>query len=236
MPARPDYLLRSPDALETPFPDVIGGYTNAGPGWVELRPGIRLRVENAYFREGAPKHGLANFLGTEIVTYRVLSSGALEQVAFESRLERRPSDQPPAQELLPAAQKLYQRHRLFYQVVLNKKTNAHNAVLLSASSADELDRLTSQLLSEPQSVCGNAATHCTVFPEACTASLEIHIVVNGRPRKVPLSAVLAEVAGGSRHVELYRLYHGRLAPVSLDPRDREALRVPLLPGDRVKCR
>ena len=236
LPARPDYLLRSPDSKETPFPDVIGWYTNAGTGWVELRPGIRLRVENAYFREGAPKHGLANFLGTEIVTYRVIPSGALEQVAFESRLERRPSDQPPAQELLTAAQRIYRCHRLFYQVVLNKKTDAHNAVLLSASSTDELGRLTDQLMSDPQSVCGDASTHCTVFPEACTASLEIDIVVNGRPRTVPLSAVLAELAGGRRHVELYRLYHGRLAPVRLDPRDWDALRVPLLPGDRVKCR
>src|SRR5882724_4683919 len=70
LPAKPDYLLRSPDAKETPFPEVLGGYTKVGPDWVELRPQIELRVENAYFREGAPKHGLANFLGTEIVRYQ----------------------------------------------------------------------------------------------------------------------------------------------------------------------
>ena len=69
LPAKPDYLLRSPDSKDTPFPEVLGRYTNVGPDWVELRPQIELRVENPYFREGAPKHGLANFLGTEIARY-----------------------------------------------------------------------------------------------------------------------------------------------------------------------
>jgi hypothetical protein len=59
LPAKPDYLLRSPDSKDTPFPEVLGRYTNVGLGWVELRPQIELRVENAYFREGAPKRGLA---------------------------------------------------------------------------------------------------------------------------------------------------------------------------------
>jgi len=236
LPARPDYLLRSPDSKDTPFPEILGQYTNVGPGWVELRPGIGLRVENAYFREGAPKHGLANFLGTEIVTYRVLPSGVLEQTAFESRLERRPSDQPPAQQLLSESQKLYRLQRLFYQVVLNKRTDTHNAVLLSASSVDELDLLTNQLMSEPQSVCGSASPHCTVFPEACTASLEIDITVDGARRTVPLSTVLADVTKSCRHVGLNRQYLGGLVPVRLDPRDLDALRVPLLPEDRVKCR
>jgi hypothetical protein len=51
LPASPDYLLRSPDSKDTPFPEVLGRYTNVGPDWVELRPEIELRVENAYFRE-----------------------------------------------------------------------------------------------------------------------------------------------------------------------------------------
>jgi hypothetical protein len=66
IPAKPDYVLRSPDSKDIPFPEVLGRYTAVGTGWVGLRPEIELRIENAYFREGAPKRGLANFLGTEI--------------------------------------------------------------------------------------------------------------------------------------------------------------------------
>ena len=48
--ANPEYLLRSPDSKDTPFAEVRGQYTNVGPGWLELRPQMELRVENAYFR------------------------------------------------------------------------------------------------------------------------------------------------------------------------------------------
>lgn len=115
LPGQPDYLLRSPDSKETAFPEVLGRYTNVGPGWVELRPLTELRVENAYFREGAPKHGLANFLGTEIARYQVLATGELKQISVESRVEQRPADQPPVQQLLTEAQRLYHNHRFFFK-------------------------------------------------------------------------------------------------------------------------
>lgn len=236
LPAKPDYLLRSPDSQDIPFAEVLGRYTNVGSGWVELRPQIELRIENAYFREGAPKRGLANFLGTEIARYRVLATGSLEQIAVQSRLAQRPADQPAVQQLLSESQRLYGHHRLFYQVLLNKKTDVRSAVLLSAASTDELTRLTDQLMSEPDSVCGGVSTHCTAFPEACTASLEIEIVVNSAHRNVLWGSGLADVAENHRRVELFRPYMGTLAPVEIDPRDHDALRLPLLPGDRIKRR
>src|SRR5579864_3041346 len=208
LPAKPDYLLRSPDSKDTPFPEVLGRYTNVGPDWVELRPQIELRVENAYFREGAPKHGLANFLGTEIARYRMLATGELDQIAVQSRVAERPADQPPVQQLLGEPQRRYPHHRLFYQVLVSKKADIRSAVLLSAASIDELDRLTEQLLTEPDSVCDGSSTHCTAFPEACSASLEIEIVLNGAPRTVLWGSVLAGVAGRHRRVELLRPYLG----------------------------
>ena len=45
-----------------------------------------------------------------------------------------------------------------------------------------------------------------------------------------------DIAENHRHVELFRSYMDGLAPVEIDPRDREALRVPLLPGDHTKVR
>jgi hypothetical protein len=236
VPARPEYLLRSPDSKDTPFPDVLGRYANVGPGWVELRPEIELRVENAYFREGAPKRGLANFLGTEIARYQMLATGALEQIAIQSRVAQRPADQPPVQQLLSESQRRYAHHRLFYQVLVSKKADVRSAVLLSAASIDELYRLTEQLRTEPDSVCDGVSTHCTAFPEACSVSLEIEIVVNGARRSVPWSSVLVDVVERHRHVELFRAYTGRLVPVKIDPTDPSAFRLPLLPGDRVKWR
>jgi hypothetical protein len=203
---------------------------------VDLRPQIELRIENAYFREGAPKHGLANFVGTEIARYHVLASGELEQTSVQSRLAHRPADQPPVQQLLSESQRRYGHHRLFYQILLNKKTDVRTAVLLSAASMDELNRFTEQLMSDPESICGDASTHCAAFPEACAASLEIEIVVNRLHRSVLWGSGLADIAEHHRHVELFRPYMDGLAPVEIDPRDREALHVPLLPGDHIKVR
>src|SRR5713226_6343926 len=123
LPAKPDYLLRSPDSKDTPFAEVLGGYAHVGSGWVELRQQIGLRVENAYFREGTPKRGLANFLGTEIVRYQVFPTGMLKQIALLSHLEQRPRDQPPVQQLLSESQMRHGHHRFFYQVLVSKKTD-----------------------------------------------------------------------------------------------------------------
>ena len=43
---------------------------------MELCPQTELRVENAYFHEGAPKHGMNNFLGTEIARLRTRNAVA----------------------------------------------------------------------------------------------------------------------------------------------------------------
>ena len=236
LPARPDYLLRSPDSKDVPFAEVLGGYTRTGSGWVELCPQTELQIENAYFREGAPKHGLNNFLGTEIARYQVLPTGTLEQTSFESRVDQPPSDQPPVQQLLSESQQRRHYHRFFYQVLLNKKSNVRSAVLLGAESTDELDHMTNQLMSEPESVCGDASAQCTVFPEACTVSLEIAVMVNGARRTVSWGSTLADFFDHHRRVELFRRYQNELAPVEVDTRDHEALRVPILPGDVIKWR
>ncbi len=234
LPGQPDYLLVSPDSQKTPFPEVLSWYTNVGPGWVELRRLTQLRVENAYFREGAPKHGLANFLGTEIARYQVLRTGALKEIFFESHVAQRPSDQPPVQQLVSEAQRLYHCHRFFYQVLLSKKSNVRSAVLLGAESNQVIDQLTTRLLTEPETVCGDGSTACTIFPEACSVSLEMEIVVNGKSRAVLWGSDLREFGEGHQSVSLFRRYKGRLAPVELDAHDDEALRVPLLPGDVIR--
>jgi|ERR1700722_4123621 hypothetical protein len=56
LPAVPTYLLRSPDSKDTPFPEVLSQYSDVGQsqGWL-LHPNTELHIENAYYREGAPK-------------------------------------------------------------------------------------------------------------------------------------------------------------------------------------
>jgi hypothetical protein len=234
LPAAPYYLVRSPDARETPFPDVLSQYSEVGEtqGWL-LHPNTELHIENAYYREGAPKHGVANFIGTEKAVYEVRPR-SLRLISVESGLQQRPDDQAPVQELIGPSQLHYRYYRYFFQIVFRQKAGVRGAVLLGASTIGELNVLAARLLVDPDSVCTPRSPHCAVFPEACTVALEIEIVVNGAARTVVWGSLLESVATHPRQMRLLRLYNGKLTPVEVDVSDPNALRLPLLPGDRVE--
>ena len=232
LPGDPDYFLRAPDSKQVPFREVLNGYNGfvPGKGWLDLRPRMELRVENAYYQEGAPKRGLNGYLGTEIAQYQVRSNGRLRLLAIRP-MPQRPADQVPVQDLLSAAQQQHPYCRFFFEVLF--KGRARGSVLLGASSLDELNQLTTRLKAAPESVCAPQTTHCTVFPEACSVSLEMDIEVNNASRTVPWNSTLASIAPHPRRVTLRRLYEGRNTPVQVDPNDPKALRLPLLPGDQI---
>jgi hypothetical protein len=232
VPADPNYFLRSPDLKDVPFPDLLSHYTGVGAGWVDLQPKMGLRIENAYYREGAPKHGLNGFLGTEIARYRAQRTG-LSLLSVEAKLAQRPSDQARVQDLLRSSQKRHRYQRFFYQVVFKSKGESRGAVLLSANSIDELDQLSARLLQDADSVCTDQSTHCTAFPEACSVSIEMEIVINGTARTVLWGSLLASVVTRPRQLEVLRFYGGRLTPIEIDASDPSAMRLPLLPEDHI---
>jgi hypothetical protein len=88
----------------------------------------------------------------------------------------------------------------------------------------ELDLRATRLRTDPDAICAGSSPHCAVFPEACTVALEIRI----------WGSLLDSVAMNPRKVQLLRLHNGRLTPVEVDAGDPNALRLPLLPGDRVE--
>jgi hypothetical protein len=234
-PATPSYLLRSPDSRQTPFPDVLRAYNGFEQGSVsvELCRDMELRVENAYYEPGASRRGLAGFLGTEVAQYKVRSQGGLQLLSVRP-MKNRASDQPPVQGLIPPSQQGHRYFRFYYEVLFKKSGNSRGSVLLSANAKEDIDRLAAELISDPDSVCGERSSHCTVFPEACSVSIEMEIVVNGSPRNVIWRSVLSDVIDHPHHIEFFRIYNGRLTPVKIDTNDAGALKLPLLPGDHVR--
>src|SRR5258708_3696708 len=149
---------------------------------------MELRIENAYYREGEPKRGIAGFLGTEIAHYQVRANRGLRLMSVESAVVRRPRDQGPVQELIRASQGNFRKYRYYYAVVFNKRGGIRGSVLLGGGSIEEIERLGVRLVADPDLICGGESRHCTVFPEACTVEMEI--VVNGVARVVPWGAVV----------------------------------------------
>lgn len=198
---------------------------------MDLRPLMELRIENAYYKPGAQRRGLEGFLGTETAHYEVTENG-LRLLSFQP-MQNRPESDAPVQNLIAPIQGRYRYHRLFYEVFFRRRNDARGSVLLGANSMDALERLSAEM-TEPESVCNSTSTQCTVFPEACTVSVEMQIVVNGKRKTVIWRTVLADVVTApARRVQVERLYRGRLRQIEVDPQDSEDLQLPLLPGDRV---
>lgn len=231
LPGVPNYRLRYPDSKETSFPDVLSRYTEVGRGWVDLRPHMVLRIESAYYRDGAPQRGLAGYLGTEVAHFRAVSKAGL-QLGEVKPLPQRPPNQPPVQQLLPSAQTRYRNHR-FFNAVTFRGGDTRGSVLLGANSTKELETLSQRLIADPDSVCAAGSIHCTVFPSATSVSLEMEIVVNGMPGTVLWGSLLANIAAHPKRVEVQRAYGHSRRPIEIDPSDPNALRLPLLPDDRI---
>jgi hypothetical protein len=151
-----------------------------GQGWLDLRPPMQLRVENAYYRERAPKRGLDGYLGTEIARYQVESNGTLHLLSAQP-MKDRPHDQPPVERLMPSFIRHYRYHRFYFAIVFKRNAAGRGSVLLGANAIPELESLASQLLTEPDAVCNDRSSHCAVFPEACSVAVE----VNGQPFRPP---------------------------------------------------
>ncbi len=225
LPHTPAYLLRSPDLRQTPFPDVLRDYNGyeAGRGWIDLRPLMELRIENAYYRPGSSRRGLEGYLGTEVARYRIGADG-LQLISVQPMRNRPPND-TPVQDLISPGM-MHARHYRLYFEAFNPANNTRVSVLFAANSQEELNRA--------GSICIPGSPRCTAFPEACSVSVEMKIVVNGKPDTLVWGSVLANIVGEHPHrLELKREYAGRLTPVRINIQDAAALRLPLLPGDRI---
>ena len=227
MAGSPVYRLRSPDKAGLPLPETLSAYSDLSQGRTDLKPGMALKLETAYFKPGEVRRGLANFLGTESVEIHVAPNGALRSTDLRL-LPNRPPDQPPIDSYLRPPQQRKRFHRLLLQVVMNRGTGESNAILLSGKSQAELAMLTAKLTADPGSICGGGP-NCAVFPVTGSVSVGMEVEVNGKPTFVAWGTLVGTLAGKQRPFSLTRLYRGRQRPVQLDINDPESLRLPLLP-------
>ena len=151
-----------------------------GQGWLDLRPPMQLRVENAYYREGASRRGLDGYLGTEVAYYQVQPNGHLRLLSTRP-MKDRPHEQPPVDRLMPAFMRHYRYHRFYFAIVFKRNAAGRGSVVLGANEGAELESLAEELRAEPDAVCNDRSTHCVVFPEACSVAVE----VNGQPFRPP---------------------------------------------------
>ncbi len=236
LPRSPEYMLRAPDMQETPLKDVLrnyNGFVHGGQS-IDLRPQMQIRIENAYYEKGFPRTGLKGYLGTEVARYEVTRSG-LHLISVVP-MKGRPETDAPVQDLISSAQLKFPYDRLYFEILFNRSTGEHGSVLISARTPNELNLL-SDKLADPQKLCSQSPAQCTIFPEACSVSVEMLVVVNGKPQFITWGSLLSSVVNQPpQQLVVQRIYRGHLTPVNVDIKDKVQLSLPLLPGDHVSWR
>jgi len=211
-------------AVSAPRLPVPGGM------WVDLLPGTYAKVENAYFRDGAPRTGLEGYIGTQTARFVTDKQRGLRLITTSAAIPLS-GGQVAADNLVRSGERNYRFYRYYYAIAFKRNGDSSGAVLLGANSLTELDKLGTQLLADPDTVCGPGSAHCSVFPKTCTVTLEADLEVNGAKRTVYWPAFLGNVAPPGKVVEVLR--DGQ-APRKLDPNIQADLRYALLSGDKVR--
>ena len=216
IPQSPEYLLRSPDARERPFSEILRQYNGfvRGQNGMDLEPGMELRIENAYYQAGMPRRGLNGFLGTEVGRYILTPNHGLDLLSVQS-MAGRPASDLPVEKLMPASKQRFRYYRYYFEIVFKTNSVNRGSVLLGADSGDALRQLADLLAEKPDDVCGEKAEHCIVFPEACSVSVEMEVTVNGSRTNVVWGSELSSVVHNPKGLKLRRRYAGRLAAVRL---------------------
>jgi hypothetical protein len=218
----------APRSMPVRTPDLVARVSREqSAGWVTLSEGMTLKIESAYFQEGAAKRDISTYIGIESQTLETRSNGQLRPTALTT-LPSRPPSQPAVSTLLPVPQQSLRSHRFFFQVAMDKATGKASAVLLSARSNAEMESLATTLLQNPSSVCRSNSPNCTVFPEGSAVSLGAAITLNGKPATIAWGSTLGSVVGQHRPFTIQRRNRMRI-----DANDPQALRLPILPGDAI---
>ncbi len=145
IPRSPEYLLRSPNSHETPLRDVLLEYNGfvRGRHSIDLRLQMQIRIENAYYEKGYSRKGLNGYLGTEVARYEVKTAG-MHLLSVEP-MKGRPEADRPVQDLVSQDQLKFRYYRLYFEILFDRKTDAHGSVLLAANTIDELTQRSTQL-------------------------------------------------------------------------------------------
>ncbi|MGC2401403.1 MAG: hypothetical protein WA510_16525 [Acidobacteriaceae bacterium] len=238
--------------ISAPAADTLFYHYGYGPGgYVDLTPGMRLQIEREFFYLDSNAHpSLADYLGTTIVYYQVLNSlesGAkLSFLRTDKRAVRRvaPENNPLDVEL--ATQFAARDHlRLFLEVLAVSGSVQSPAILIGASTGDEINDASIKIENDPGISCeviSRRNVTCARFDGTVTVSPMLQIVANGTITYVPIGSklwfVLPHTPGSKetnliRTLRVQRLFQNKFVDVQFARDEESVSQVLLVGGDKV---
>lgn len=216
---------------------------------LDLKPGMRLKIERAYFRAAKTTeetHSTQNFAGLSTVNFD-MESGNDGKIHFHQvgDVRFRPAslkghDQDAGSELELTGIPPESHFRLVFYTLLVSKEQKLSAAIVGASSASQLDEFDHELRLGPVGGCKNfAATHgvaCVEFSGLVTVTCQIRVELNGKSKLIDwgtrVKDLLAKDSLGSLTIQ--RKFMNSYHDVRFDPRDLSVLSLALVGGDRLR--
>jgi hypothetical protein len=245
-----DFILQSiPMRPNESFYNAYG--YRAGRSGLDLKPGIRLKIERAFFRPpgtGEAEHEEQNFLGLSTAFFDV-ELATEKRIRFQQvgNIRYSPAsvaqvDQEGSRDLALNSLPLENSYRLFFYTYFVPEKHKRSAVIIGGKNASQLDELDHQLRAMPEKGCKNAAASavtCMEFDGFVSLSSQIKVELNGESKFLEWGANVKEVltknAGkkGLRSLRIQRRYLNTYYDVRFDPGDPNILSLWLVGGDRL---
>jgi hypothetical protein len=232
---------RIAESLSAPAEDELFYRYAYGPGgYVDLAPAMQLRIERDFFGSSA------EYRGTVVTSYEVTANAEnaaklkLLGIDKKSSADVNTSDVTLATKFAAAS-----RLRLFLQDLVITGNAKTPAILIGASSTDDLNAVTQRIESDPKVVCADLLrwpVTCTFFDGTVTVSPIIQVVLNGAPAYVPIGSKLwfvlpllnqAQRATLMRTLRLTRSFQGKATEVQFARNEDALSQLLLVGGDRI---
>jgi hypothetical protein len=239
-------------SLSAPATDTLFYRYAYGPGgYVDLAPGMQLRIERDFFR--SPSSGQphpADYQGTTITNYEIAGSAESRTTLKFLRVEKRSAGTTtPAlgsSDTDLATQFATSPHLRLFLLNLVVSDNAKSpAILIGASSNDGLSEPTLAIENDPAISCSALLSRhvtCALFDGFVTVSPMLEVVVNGAPTYIPIGSRLWSIAPDMtnqqqatlvRTLRIERPFQGRLVGVQFPRNLDDISQLPLVGGDRI---
>jgi hypothetical protein len=215
---------------------------------LDLKPGLRLKIERAYFRlpsAGEEEHDVKNYLGVSTLEMSVeladdgnihfqqigdikYSPASLKESGAEGNRDIRLKDlqEQPSYRLL------------FYSYLVPKEHHI-SAAILGAENASRLDELEQELRDRPEEGCKAAELqkreNCFDFQGFVTITAQINIELNGKLAFVDWGTKLRTVVPEDylKNLRIQRKFMNTYYDVSFDPAKSDILSLALIGGDHL---
>jgi hypothetical protein len=245
-----DFILQSiPMRPNESFYNAYG--YRIGRSGMDLKPGIRLKIERAYLRSSAPvekQYEAQNFLGLSTAYFDV-EFASDKKIRFQQVGNTRYSpaslaqlDTEGSRDLELKSLPLEPSYRLYFYTYFVPEKHKRSAVIIGGKSATELDELDHQLREMPEKGCKNTAASeltCIEFNGFVALSSQIKVELNGKTRFLEWGAKVKDVLNRNLEVKalkslrIQRQYMNTYYDVRFDPRDSNVLSLWLVGGDRL---